>query len=776
MKNRKGFTLVELLAVLVIMGIILGISIPAVTAIQKRLVKQRVNTFYRVVDEAANAYVEQYHEDFSKSNSCFAIPYDQLVKEGLLKEEDISCLSSGSSSGGVVYATRVNNGETFTYDYRLTCYDKTTSANLVKSSSLDAKCLGVNGGFTIEGEATKDNNGYDGGNWVRGPVVVNVNFYNPYFENMRDIQYRSGDSFEWKNDGSVIEDSGPNGHGSITFNPPLSEDSNNSSINTTITVRTVDEAGNISGEEGPYTIKVDNTQPYINNISANKGDGSSANSNWTNQNVTVSWTTNNVPSGINEYKLELNNKGEITYKTISNSEGNGNTYTIDYTFEGTIRVEATSNSGIESARWSEPITLKVDKESPTCTTSGGNANWTTGDITLIGTCHDTGGSNCKGNVTLLVNVDKNERMSPGQVCDNAGNCTQCPADQEVHIDKTAPTCTSSGGSDNWTNADITLVGTCHDSGSSCKGNVTKLYNSNTNVTNQTPGEVCDNLNHCVTCPADQTVKIDKSAPTCVSSGGNTNWQKTSMTLIGTCSDTGGSNCKGNASKPFTANTNLSNQTPGQVCDNANNCVTCPANQTVKIDLNTPTVSDLSLTNRFTSQPTVSATCTDSGGSGVNASATISCSGGTCTATCTDGAGNSASKSKSYTKGRHNVCGTESYTYSCTATAYDGACPISYTCARSCCTSYRCARNYTGTCTGTRRHCLGVVYDMPGDCPSGYSGTNCCRMESYTYSCQKTAYDACCSGTCYDAACPQQYNCARNYTTTCTGTRNKECWN
>ena len=40
MKSKKGFTLVELLAVVVIMAIIVGVSIPAVTTVQKRLMKQ----------------------------------------------------------------------------------------------------------------------------------------------------------------------------------------------------------------------------------------------------------------------------------------------------------------------------------------------------------------------------------------------------------------------------------------------------------------------------------------------------------------------------------------------------------------------------------------------------------------------------------------------------------------------------------------------------------------------------------------------------------------
>ena len=78
----------------------------------------------------------------------------------------------------------------------------------------------------------------------------------------------------------------------------------------------------------------------------------------------------------------------------------------------------------------------------------------------------------------------------------------------MRIDKTAPTCTSSGGTTQPVFGKVTLVGTCHDNESGCQGNVTKEFSGKQNLTNQSPGSVCDNVGHCTACPANQKVQIN----------------------------------------------------------------------------------------------------------------------------------------------------------------------------------------------------------------------------------------------------------------------------
>lgn len=174
----------------------------------------------------------------------------------------------------------------------------------------------------------------------------------------------------------------------------------------------------------------------------------------------------------------------------------------------------------------------------------------------------------------------------GYIKDKNGNVITC--ENTLKVDTTPPTCKNSGGNSNWTNQNVTITGSCSDDISGCVENTIKnIYKNEINTTKATPGTVYDNAGNQKICPEDQTVKIDKTAPTCKNSGGNTSWTKNNITLIGTCSDTGGSGCTKNIEKTFTTDVNTNKATPGTVYDKAGNKIACPSNQTVKIDKTKP---------------------------------------------------------------------------------------------------------------------------------------------------------------------------------------------
>ena len=117
----------------------------------------------------------------------------------------------------------------------------------------------------------------------------------------------------------------------------------------------------------------------------------------------------------------------------------------------------------------------------------------------------------------------------------------------IILDMTAPTCSTSGGSSSWVNTSMTITGVCSDALSGCTtASSSYTYSTNTNTTTAGPGTngaawtVTDNAGNSATCLANQTVKIDKTSPTCSTSGGSTSWFNTDRTITGTCSDTGGS--------------------------------------------------------------------------------------------------------------------------------------------------------------------------------------------------------------------------------------------
>ncbi len=352
-----------------------------------------------------------------------------------------------------------------------------------------------------------------------------------------------------------------------------------------------DNAGNSVTCSANQTVRIDKTAPTC----ASSGGSST----WRNTTLTLTGTCSDGGSGCvsNITKSYTNEINSTTESPGSVSDNAGNSVTC-----------------------SANQTVRIDKTVPTCASSGGSATWRNTNLTLTGTCSDTGGSGCVANVTKAYSVNTNSTTeSPGNVNDTAGNSFTCPANQTVKIDKTAPTCTPSGGSATWRNTDLTITGTCSDTGGSgCVGNVTKAYSANTNSTTESPGSVSDNAGNSVTCSANQTVKIDKTAPTCTSSGGSATWRNTNLTLTGTCSDTGGSGCVGNITKVYSVNTNSTTESPGNVNDTAGNSFTCPANQTVKMDKTAPTVTYSPNGNPTQTQSQSSTvTVNDSGGSNIS---------------------------------------------------------------------------------------------------------------------------------------------------------------
>ena len=106
--NRKGFTLVELLAVLVILLTILLVAIPSITSSVERNKENALKKKYDLIEAAAESYVNLYKNDLGDKyddffNSGCNIKIENLKEKGLLTDEDLKDINNKEIVGSVKY-------------------------------------------------------------------------------------------------------------------------------------------------------------------------------------------------------------------------------------------------------------------------------------------------------------------------------------------------------------------------------------------------------------------------------------------------------------------------------------------------------------------------------------------------------------------------------------------------------------------------------------------------------------------------------------------------
>lgn len=82
--NRRGFTLVELLAVILVIALIATFALPQVLNQFSNNSEELSERQIQMIEEAGLAYVELYNDDYADKESCVRL--DDLVQADLLNE------------------------------------------------------------------------------------------------------------------------------------------------------------------------------------------------------------------------------------------------------------------------------------------------------------------------------------------------------------------------------------------------------------------------------------------------------------------------------------------------------------------------------------------------------------------------------------------------------------------------------------------------------------------------------------------------------------------
>lgn len=119
MKNKKGFTLVEVLAIIIILAVITVVAAPNITKQIKNSEDATQNILDTKIENASKLYAAKYYADkivtCASDDECAKFKLEDLEKDGLLRLADSECKSGGATISGDIIVKNVGGYIKFDY-------------------------------------------------------------------------------------------------------------------------------------------------------------------------------------------------------------------------------------------------------------------------------------------------------------------------------------------------------------------------------------------------------------------------------------------------------------------------------------------------------------------------------------------------------------------------------------------------------------------------------------------------------------------------------------
>ena len=345
-KYMFGFTLIELVVVIAIMGVIFILALPQVSKIQQANKDRKYDAYYASIERGAKLYIDTYAKDlFGNNNSgCVTIKYSQLKDQNLAKDFGSSEVTCSEDSETYVEVRKVNSE--YLYSTAMVCRDEKKKIVYQKSIKDDFTCENVqdeDGPKVIADPESHD--------WVQTKnlkVKIKVSDQSTLNKNIGIIYYWtdlngkkvSGDyKYNYKNKKGVQTVSyliptknilTASGQYKLVVKPWESA----------LTSGIQDALGNktlIEKSFGPY--KIDNVKPTCGTVNGAK-------TNWTNKDFTITQECKDDASGCieNPYSKTFTSTTVKYTFNIADHAGNKNTCEVNVYLDKTNPTDPTSGS------------------------------------------------------------------------------------------------------------------------------------------------------------------------------------------------------------------------------------------------------------------------------------------------------------------------------------------------------------------------------------------------------------------------------------------------
>ena len=125
---KKGFTLVELMAIIVLLSVILLVSVPSIISSNKAAREENYKKFVETIEDAAETYLELHPEEFKELKSALyatneitvtaEIKVSDLIKDGLISGTTLNPKTDKkiSSENSKVIVKNEDNELKYTYE------------------------------------------------------------------------------------------------------------------------------------------------------------------------------------------------------------------------------------------------------------------------------------------------------------------------------------------------------------------------------------------------------------------------------------------------------------------------------------------------------------------------------------------------------------------------------------------------------------------------------------------------------------------------------------